>query len=59
MNYVAPRRAGEFSEAFDPDAPDPYGDQATMRDVDVLGQKSKASQDRVNRSEDPRRGEID
>jgi hypothetical protein len=56
VNYVAPSRAGEFSEGFDPDAPDPYG---AMREVDVLGQKSEASQDGVNRTEDPRRGEIE
>ena len=49
-------RAGEFSEDFDANAPDPY---AAMRAVDVLGQKSEASQDGVNRSEDPQRGEIE
>ena len=53
---IARPRAGEFSEDFDPNAPDPY---AAMRDVDVLGQKSEASQDRVNRTEDPHRGEIE
>ena len=49
-------RAGEYREGFDPNAPDPY---AAMRDVDLQGQKSEASQDGVNRTEDPGRGEID
>ena len=49
-------RAGEFSEDFDRDEPDPY---AALRAVDVLGQKSEASQDGVNRTSDPRRGDVD
>ena len=49
-------RAGEFSEDFDRDAPDPY---AALRNVDVLGQKSEASQDGLNRTSDSHRGEID
>ncbi|HEY5121094.1 MAG TPA: hypothetical protein VII84_05930 [Acidimicrobiales bacterium] len=53
---VASPRAGEFSEDFDPNAPDTYG---ALRDVDILGQKSESSQDGVNRTEDPRRGPID
>ncbi len=48
-------RAGEFSENFDRDAPDPY---AALRNVDVLGQKSEASQDGVNRTSDPNRGDV-
>ena len=53
---VASPRAGEFSEDFDPNAPDTYG---ALRDVDILGQKSESSQDGENRTDDPRRGTID
>jgi len=49
-------RAGERAPESDPDAPDAYG---AMRDVDVWGQRSEASSDGVNRTEDPRRGPIE